>query len=350
MRTFPLLALLSMLGAVAFGGDTAGKSRSELPPRKVIVGTVMQGFWGEYPGLDRRLEQLTGLVDRLSDEARTKYGRGLDLAVLPESAVTGEITSDLVAQSAAFEGPVREAFAREARKCHCYIVVPLFLLENREQRLCSNAAILIGRNGEVAGIYRKLHPAVPVGSDSMERGVTPGREVRVFQTDFGKLGIQICFDMDWDYGWRELARQGADLVAWPTESPGIARPAARAMQGQYYVVSSTWRHNATITDSAGKVVAQVRPPDSLLVQELDLSYAIVPWSTQLRNGAALTEKFGDKAGFRYYEDEDRGVFWSNDPQMPIRTMLQSLGLDEVRDELGRIEKLYDRAGVPRDSR
>ena len=342
---------ISTLLAVAFcvsgaAGQASHKSSSDLPPRKVIVGTVMKSFWGEYPGLPKRLEELTGLIDRLTEESRKKYGRGLDLAVLPESAVTGEITRDVVAQSAEFEGPVKEAFVRKARECHCYIVVPMFLLENRAKRLCSNVAILIGRKGEVVGMYRKLHLAVPVGSDSMEGGVTPGTDVPVFQCDFGKLGIQICFDMQFDYGWKELARKGADLVVWPTQSPGIAHPASRAIQEHYYIVSSTWRNNASIAEPTGKIVAQIRPPVETLVQELDLSYAIVPWSTKLQNGAALQEKYGDKVGFRYYEDEDQGIFWSNDPQLPIRKMLQAMGLDEFDEELVRIEKLYDRAGVP----
>jgi predicted amidohydrolase len=343
----PISTLLGVVFCVSgAAGQAIHKRSSDLPPRKVIVGTVMKGFWGEYPGLQKRLEDLTGLIDRLTDESRKKYGRGLDLAVLPESAVTGEITSDVVAQSAEFDGPVKDAFVRKARECHCYIVVPMFLLENREKRLVSNVAILIGRKGEIVGMYRKLHLAVPVGSDSMEGGVTPGKDVPVFQCDFGKLGIQICFDIQFDYGWKELARKGADLVAWPTQSPGTARPAFRAMQGHYYVVSSTWRHNASIAEPTGKIVAQVRPPGETLVQELDLSYAIVPWSTKLQNGAALQEKYGDKVGFRYYEDEDQGIFWSNDPQLPIRKMLQAMGLDEFDEELVRIEKLYDRAGVP----
>jgi predicted amidohydrolase len=340
-------AMLSMAFCVSVAaGQISLKSSSDLPPRKVIVGTVMKGFWGEYPGLSKRLEELTGLVDQLSEESRTKYGRGLDLAVLPESVVNGEVSGDIVTHSLEFAGPVKEAFVRKARECNCYIVVPMFLLENKAKRLVSNVAILIGRKGEVVGMYRKLHLAVPVGSDSMEGGVTPGKEVPVFQCDFGKLGIQICFDMEYDYGWKELARKGADLVVWPTQSPGIAHPAFRAMQEHYYVVSSTWRHNASIAEPTGKIVAQIRPPAEILVQELDLSYAIVPWSTKLRNGEALKEKYGDKVGFRYYEDEDQGIFWSNDPQLPIRKMLQALGLDEFDEELVRIEKLYDRSGVP----
>ena len=349
----PVLSIPLLLAAVCcspgVAGDTGRKSSSDQLPRKVIVGTVMRGFWVKYPGLPARLEELTGLVKLLTEESKQKYGRGVDLAVLPEAAVNGEITGDLVEQSFEFEGPVKDAFVRAARECHCYIVVPMFLLENREKRLCSNVAILVGRQGEVVGTYRKLHLAVPAGSDSMESGTTPGKSVRVFQTDFGKLGIQICFDMEYDYGWKELARQGADLVVWPTQSPGTAHPAFRAMQEHYYIVSSTWRNNASIAEPTGKIVAQVRPPGQLLVQELDLSYAIVPWSGKLNNGAALKEKYGDKVGFRYYEDEDQGLFWSNDPQVSIRKMLVALGLNELDEELARVEVLYDKAGVPKGS-
>ncbi len=53
----------------------------------------------------------------------------------------------------------------------------------------------------------------------MEGGTTPGKNLPVFDCDFGKLAIQICYDMEFDRGWQELARQGAELIAWPTQSP-----------------------------------------------------------------------------------------------------------------------------------
>ena len=320
-------------------------STADRAPRKVIVGTAMQAFWGEYPGLEKRLAQLGGLVDQMAEESRKKYGRGLDLAVLPEMAVTGELSGDVVGRSVAFEGPVREAFARKAREHRCYIVVPTYLSEDR-RKACSNAAILVGRKGELVGIYRKLHLAVHTGSDSLEDGATPGKEAPVFQCDFGKLGMQICFDIEYDYGWRELARQGAEVVAWPTQSPQTTHPAARAIAHRYYIVSSTWRDNASFFEPTGKILAQIKEPAHVLVQELDLSYAILPWSPGLHNGDAFKEKYGTRAGFRYYRDEDRGIFWSNDPQVPIGEMIRSLGLNEAHEELRRIRKLYEKAGVP----
>jgi len=320
------------------------RTASDQPPRKVIVGTVMQAFWGEYPGLEKRLDELSGLIDHMAEEAQRKYGRGLDLAVLPETAVTGELSGDVVARSPRFEGPMQDAFGRKAREHRCYIIIPTFLLEGREKKTCSNAAILVDRTGQLAGIYRKVHLAVHTGSDSLEDGATPGRESRVFDCDFGKLGIQICFDMEFDEGWRDLARQGAELVAWPTQSPQTAQPAFRAMQYGYYVVSSTWRHNASIFEPTGRIAAQIKPPDQVLVEQIDLSYAILPWSPQLHNGAALKEKYGERVGFHYYEEEDRGIFWSNDLHTTIGEMMRSLGLSDRNQELGRIRKLYQAAG------
>ena len=86
--------------------------------------------------------------------------------------------------------------------------------------------------------------------------------------------------------------------------------------------------------------------NNTLVQEFDLSYAIVPWSATLKNGELLTRTFGDKVGYRYYEDEDRGLFWSNDPQMTIRQMLRTLNLEEEREELQQARERYRKAGVP----
>ncbi|HMD83728.1 MAG TPA: carbon-nitrogen hydrolase family protein [Terriglobia bacterium] len=355
------LGFLLTLSAV--GADIPLKSTSDQPPRKVIVGTVMQPFWGKHPGLQKRLEQLTVIVDRMQARSQKMYGRGLDLAVLPEIALTGEgeRAGEVADWSFPLEGAVQDTFAREARKHNCYIVAPTYLLEDRATKRCSNAAILFDRRGEVVGIYRKVHLVVDTDSGSMEHGSTPGKEEPVFACDFGKLGIQICYDMEFDDGWRELARQGAELVVWPTQSPQTSQPASRAKRNHYYIVSSTWRNNASIFEPTGKIVSQVKwpasekkveagnliaPEDNVLVQELDLSYAILPWSSTLENGEALKKAFGDKVGYRYYEDEDRGVFWSNDPHMTIRHMLQSLGLIEEQEELQRVEEFYHKAGIP----
>jgi predicted amidohydrolase len=323
----------------------------------------MQPFWGKYPGLEKRLQFLAEMTDGLQAQSQKQYGRGLDLVVLPEMAITGEgqSTGEVADWSYSLDGPVRETFARKARQHSCYIVAPLFLLEDKATKLCSNAAVLFDRRGEVAGIYRKVHPVVDLDTGSMEHGVTAGKEQPVFACDFGKLGIQICFDINFDYGWQELARKGAEIVVWPTQSPGTTTPSSRAMHNGYYIVSSTWRNNASVFDPTGKIVSQIKwtpgmgsvdsvgdrfRAENLLVQEIDLSYAILGWSPTLGNGEAFTKAFGDKAGFHYYEDDDRGIFWSNDPHMTVGQMLRSLNQTEEKEYLQLTVQHFRKAGVP----
>jgi predicted amidohydrolase len=334
-------------GAGEAGPRTAGPpaSTAGMPPRKVIVGTAMQAFWGEHPGLERRLAELTGLLDQMRVQSQRKYGRGPDLAILPEMAITGESGDNALARAVPYDGPVAAAFAPKAREFSSYVVVTAYFLEAGNRKACSNAAVLLDRRGQAAGTYRKVHLVPSPGGKNMEGGATAGRDLPVFDCDFGKLGIQICYDMEFDRGWQELARKGAELIAWPTQSPQTAQPAFRAMQQRAYIVSSTWRNNASVFEPTGKILAQIRAPERVLVEEIDLSYAILPWSSRLRKGKAFDEKFGAKAGYRYYEDEDCGIFWSNDAGLPVKRMVESLGLTEAEEQLAEVRRFYHRAGV-----
>jgi hypothetical protein len=254
-----------------------------LPPRKVIVGSVVQPFWVQYPGLDQRVAELAAIVGETEAAAQARYGRGLDLAVLPEDALTGETGEETLARAVAWDGSVSAAFARLARRARCYLVVPTYLRERDAPPRCSNAAVLVDRSGNVAGVYRKVHLVVSDDGKRLEGGATPG---------------------------------------------------------------STWRDNASLFEPTGKIAAQVRPPARILVEEIDLSYAILPWSAKLRKGKALEEKYGARIGYRYYEDEDCGLFWSNDAETPVRRMIEALGLREADEELARARACYRAARVP----
>ena len=334
------LFLNSLAAAPALAGLPTTGSR---PPRKVIVGTAMQAFWVEHPGVSKRLAELSAIVDDMQNQSRQNHGRGLDVAILPEVAVTGEASRKSRLRAVSLKGEFGEVFAAKAREHGCYIVAPTYLEESGGG--VSNAAVLFGRKGEVAGIYRKVHLVVLPGVTDFENDCTPGTAVPVFDCDFGKLGIQICYDIEFDYGWNELARNGAELIAFTTQSPQTSQPASRAMHNRCYIVSSTWRSNATVFEPTGKIAAQIRPPDRILVHELDLSYAILPWHPKLQNGKALRSKFGDKVGFRYYEDEDCGLFWSNDPHTPIAEMARSIGVPEVEASLERVRGIYRKKRV-----
>lgn len=309
-------------------------------PRKVVIGTVMHWFQGNYPGLEARLAEISGLIDTAAREAERKYpGEGIDLVVLPEQAVTMGKGNTAAERGVKLDGLVLERMGAAARKHRTYLVVPLDLNEGGGK--ITNSAVLLDRAGKVAGIYRKVHPVAARGSDSLEGGITPGSDFPVFECDFGRLGIQICFDMSYPDGWKALAERGAEIVALTSASPQTARPAAYALSGGYYVVSSTPRENVSVFNPIGRIDAQRKEPGAL-VHRIDLSHAILHWSPNLEDGRGFTRKYGDRAGYVYYTDEDTGIFWSNDPATPITKMVRELGLETSSEQIERVRKLQEK--------
>jgi predicted amidohydrolase len=320
--------------------------RRDRPPRKVLIGTVISGREIFSMTLEKRLQRMDELVDAVAAEAGHSYpGKRLDLVVLPETflARPGKGLGDQALRL----DEVRERIAACAKRHDSYLIVPLLMEETDPPLRYSNAAALVDRAGNIAGIYRKVHPVAYQGSDVLEGGTTPGRDFPVFDCDFGRLGIQICFDMLYADGWRALAAQGAEIVALPSASAETVRPAAYARENKYYVVSATPQNHAAFISPLGIIEAQATR-ESVLVHEIDLSYALIHWEGILENGEALRRRYGDGVGFNYYVTEDMGIFWSNDPKTSIGKMIKDAGLLEIEDSVERIRMLQDaaRGGPP----
>jgi predicted amidohydrolase len=339
---FVLVSFLS-LGCGAQDSTTAhDRGPRQSLPRKVIIGTVIQPFW-QFTTQEARLDEVTSSIDRIAQASEEKYPQqGLDFVVLPEEIMTLGGNRSPAERALDRNGPEMERLRDKAREYNTYIVVPLTLADDRANGIYSNAAILLDRKGADVGVYRKYHPVAPHGSDILEGGITPGTEFPVFDCDFGRVGIQICWDMAFEDGWTELARKGAEIVALPTASPQTARPSSYALHGGYFVVSSAPRDNASVFSPIGKIVAQAKG-SGVLVHQLDLSYALLHWSPTLKNGQAFTEKYGARAGYVYFAEEDTGIFWSNDPQLPIKRMVEELGEIELEAQVERTRALQDAA-------
>lgn len=317
----------------------------DAPPRRIVVGTSLYSMYGPYPGLEVRLQQLGSLVDRMAGAAREQHGAGLDLAVLPEVALNCGLHGPAAEVSFPLQGQVLESMGATARQHGTYLIVPMYL---KEDDACYNVAVLLDRAGAVVGTYRKVHVVQSLYDGTLEGGCALGTGFPVFECDFGKLGIQICFDMFFDDGWEVLARKGAQLVAWPTAAPHTVWPRALALRYGYHLVSSTWRNNASVFDPVGQIIAQTTENPGIAVAHLDVNSVVVPWQPKLNNGAAFTERYGDVVGFRYSEREDRGLFWSNDPQLPIMQMVRELELELIPELQARNLKVQEeaRGGAP----
>jgi predicted amidohydrolase len=328
--------------APAPSAAAASRARADRPPRKVLLGTFLSGYQILGKPLEVRLRKMDEVVDDISDRAAEDYpGKQLDLVVFPEYFVARP--GDALAQKTVQMGEVLPRIAACASSHHCYLVMPMLLREEGLPVRYSNAAILVDRKGRLVGVYRKVHPVASEGTELLEGGLTPGRDFPVFDCDFGRVGIQICFDMLYADGWDALARQGAEIVALPSASAESSRPCMYALQHEYYIIKASPRSNAAVINPLGIVEDQVTEESAILVDQIDLSYAEVHWDEALEEGASLTRRYGQNVGFHYYRPEDKGIFWSNDPKMTIGQMISSLGLETSDSNVERVRLLQDQA-------
>jgi predicted amidohydrolase len=334
---FTCIALLgSLLAGCTHGSYSMSQRKSDSPPRKVVVATVMKPFTGT---VDERLSTAEKLIDDAAGQAKAKYAGRLDLVVLPEHAIQTEKRGVPAAQRAVkLEGPVLDRMAAKARQHRTYLVVGV----TRDTGTCYyNSAALLDRDGKLIGVYDKVHLVGKPGSEQLEGGIRPGSGFPVFDTDFGKVGFQICWDMSYDNGFAALADAGAEIVAITSASPQTVRPASLALKHRYWVVTATPRDNATIFNPAGQVAAQTTR-DPVLVHEIDLAFAVLHWQERLQSGQLLAMAYGEAVGYQYSDREDTGVFWSNDPAKPIGVMLKEQSLREMDDHIEADRKLQEK--------
>jgi len=113
-----------------------------------------------------------------------------------------------------------------------------------------NAAVLIGRDGDVIGRYHKVQPTI----DEMERGTLPGETAMAFDTDLGKVGMLICFDLKFPEVAMSLARKGARVAFFPSMFHGGARHQSIARDhGMFLVVSQA--NESVVVDMCGRRLA-----------------------------------------------------------------------------------------------
>lgn len=111
-------------------------------------------------------------------------------------------------------GPSTDFFGKLARELHVVIVTSLF--EKRAAGLYHNTAVVIEKDGSIAGKYRKMH--IPDDPGFYEKFYfTPGDlGFEPIQTSVGKLGVLVCWDQWYPEAARIMALKGADLLIYPT--------------------------------------------------------------------------------------------------------------------------------------
>ena len=255
-------------GKVYFGG-TSFKETDPISPRMVRIGAIHHQPRNTTSSHEN-LKQFEEFI-HIAGEQNT------DIVCLPEGITIAGTGKTYVEVSERIPGPTTEFLGQLAKKHHMYIVAGIY---EREESVVYNTAILLGRNGELQGKYRKV--ALP--REEIDGGITPGDAFPVFDTDFGKIGMMICWDVYFPEPARMLALNGAEVIFMPIWGGNVTLARARAIENQVYLVSSTYNMKTGVFDKAGELITEGTTENPVVVVDVDLNQReLFPFLGEFRN-------------------------------------------------------------------
>jgi hypothetical protein len=313
-----VLAAWLAVASVSLGVDAPQLYRAKLPGRQVKVAAICIGFNGKHE------EKLKLALDHL----HTAGKNGVDIACLPEE-FSGM-------QAEPIPGPTTEAVAQLAKQYNMYVICPIREQAGDKQY---NTAVLIDRKGKVAGYYRKVFVFWGEGLHCSTEGV------KVFDTDFGRIGILTCFDLNFPELWLKCDELNADLVFWPSAYGGGSPLNAYAVLHHYYIVPVG---AGNIIDMTGKTMERVeKPRPQQFIATLDLDRTFVHEDFHTEKVKRMLEEHKDQIEVeRKLSQEDLAPWWlfrSIAPGVRARDILKEHGIEPLRDYQHRSRKQINEA-------
>lgn len=255
-------------GTVHFGGTSFEKTAA--PEARIVKLATVHHRPVKSKSREENLAAFAALVDKAGAQQA-------DIVCLPEGATIVGTSLDYISGSETLPGPTTKFLGEVARRNNLYIVAGVL---EKEGDVVYNTAVLIDRKGNLAGKYRKT--SLP--REEIDGGVTPGNSFPVFDTDFGRIGIMICWDVTFPEPARALAQQGAEVIFLPIWGGDLTLAKARAIENQVYLVSSTYDMISAVFDLEGNVMQQAKDDKSVVVVDVNLNeHKLWPWLGDFKN-------------------------------------------------------------------
>ncbi|KXK20865.1 MAG: carbon-nitrogen hydrolase family protein [Fimbriimonadaceae bacterium] len=234
---------------------------------------------------DVRFGEPLANAERAARELGQLASEGVDLAVFPEAFLTGYAVESLEeAREMAIprNHPALELL-REASDRECVGAVVGFA-ESGEEAVFNAAAIF--EPGRSPRYYRKTHmPCL-----GLDRFAEPGDRLEVFETQWGRIGVLICFDLRMPEPSRVLALKGAQLILLPTNWPEGAEAGpgfvlrGRCAENRIFMAGVNrvgeekgfrFIGRSLVADPVGRILANAGEGEERLIVDLDLAEADV---------------------------------------------------------------------------
>lgn len=218
---------------------------------------------------------------------------GADFVALPEMFTFMGAKKEYRANAETIPGDVTERLGEKAREYSMYVHGGSMFEVAEEDEKVHNTSVVVDRDGELQAIYRKVHLFdVEIGNEVVTQEsahVNPGDSLTVVETDFGLVGLSICYDLRFPELFSTLSQRGAEVIVLPAaftlhtgKDHWETLLRARAIENQAYIIapgqigdkpsSIATYGRSLVVDPWGNVVAKASDTKRVVTADLDFDY------------------------------------------------------------------------------
>ena len=215
-----------------------------------------------------------------------------DFVILPEMFCCPYQTQNFPVYAEEEGGPVWQQLSEYAKQYGIYLIGGSMPEKDAEGKVY-NTSYIFDRQGKQIGKHRKVHlfDIDVTGGQTFKESdtLTAGDHDTVFDTEFGRMGVMLCFDIRFPELARMMVNDGAKAIFVPAAFNMTTGPAhwelsfrTRALDNQNYMIGCapmrdesagyiSWGHSI-VTDPWGRVIDMLDEKEGVLLTELDLDY------------------------------------------------------------------------------
>ena len=255
-----------------------------------------------------------------------------DLIVVPEACdrVGGLSRERLLEYYRVRKDQVRDFFAKVAAENRCYVVYSA--AREMPDGTWRNSSTLIDRQGRVMGVYHKNHVVI---EETTESGILCGRQAPVFDCDFGRVALAICFDLNFDELRLKYIQARPDLIVFSSMYHGGLMQAYWAYSCRAHFVGAVSGLPCEIRNPLGEVVASSTNYFDFVVADVNLDCRLAHLDYNWSRLRDLKAKYGPKVTIHDPGFLGSVLISSEDAAVSVDEMIAEFHIELLDDYMAR---------------
>ena len=261
--------------------------------------------------------------------ARQAKLEGAQLAVFPECFLCAN-QEKRTRFAEPLDGPIFTRLGECAAELDMHLAVNHGTIIDDKKR---NTTLIFNPQGKIEGMYHKMYPTI----DEVAEGCTPGDGPVVIDTAIGRIGVVICFDLNFielQQAYRKLA---PDLILFNSYYRGGLQVKSWAFETRSYMVTSIIDPGSVIVDPLGRQVQHIDWFEKHISHTIELDYDVFHFDLNHSRLLALREKYGKCVTLQPAEHEAVFLLTATG-DVPLKQIVDDIGLEPIESYLAQARK------------